>query len=369
MRSAAACLRVLCVASGEAGGAEYALATYLGHRPGGVEVSALLLSPGPAENLLREARVPAVTASLESPFTISGVTSFERRLLSELKRLKPDVVHATGVRAAFACAMPCLALRVPLVWHKVDFAFDRRLARPLSRLCAGVIAISKATAAAVPAHRLAGIVPPPVRLAERFVVSNPRPAATLGSVGRLVAHKGHHHVIEAASHLLPRFPDLRVLIAGAQVPYEPTYDRRLRDFAERVGLAGRVELLGHVDRIETVLERLTVLVNATYDDEREGSGHEGLGAAIIEASWAGLPVVATNGGGTREAVVDGATGILVPPGQPRALAEALERYLGDPDAAQAAGLAGRAFARERFRPGELSARLFRHLCAIARVRR
>ena len=369
MSAPSAGLRVLCVASGEAGGAEYALATYLCHRPDRVEAEALLLAPGPAGTLLNDAGLAVAAASLESPITLRGAAGFERRLFSEVRRLRPDVVHATGIRAALVCAPVCKVMRVPLVWHKVDLAFDRRLAAPLSRLCAGVITVSQATAAAVPPRRLIGIVPPPVRLEESFVVSSPRPTATLGSIGRLVSHKGHHHIIEAAARLRPRFPEIRVLIAGAPVPYEANEQQRLHELAVSSGLGDRVELLGHVDRIETVLERLTVLVCATYREEREGSAHEGLPAAVIEASWAGLPVVATNGGGAPEAVRDGVTGTLVPSGRPAALAVAVGRYLADPEAASAAGRAGGAFAREHFRPEELSARLFGHLEAVLAPRR
>jgi phosphatidylinositol alpha-1,6-mannosyltransferase len=125
-------------------------------------------------------------------------------------------------------------------------------------------------------------------------------------------------------------------------------------------MADRVEFLGHVDRIEAVLDRLSLLVSATHRDEK-GFGEEGLGAAIVEASWAGLPVVATSGGGAPEAVQDGVTGTLVPPAEPARLADAIGRYLGDPAAAGAAGEAGARFARERFRPATLGPRLFEWL--------
>jgi glycosyltransferase involved in cell wall biosynthesis len=263
----------------------------------------------------------------------------------------------------------CRALRVPIVWHKVDLAFDRKLAGPLSRLCTGVIPVGEAVAAAVPPTRVIGFVPPPVRFDESFVVGDPRPAATLGSIGRLVSHKGHHHVIEAARRLLPRFPEIRVVIVGSPVPYEPGYQQELHELGARSGLGERIELVTYVDRIETVLERLTVLVSATYREDREGSGFEGLPTTVLEAGWAGLPVVATSGGGTAEAMRDGVTGTLVPPEDPDAIAAAVARYLEDPQAASAAGRAGSAFVREHFRSADLSARLFTHLAAVSERRR
>jgi glycosyltransferase involved in cell wall biosynthesis len=359
-------LRVLIVASGEAGGAEYALATHLQHRPEWIDARALLLTPGPAADLFAAVGLEVSTGSLGSPIRPRAMAAFARRLAGELRRARPAVVHATGVRAALACAPACRLLCMPLVWHKVDLAFDRRLTVPLSCLSSGVVAVSGATAAAVPPRRLLAIVPPPVRLDRAFAVSADRPPATIGSVGRLVAHKGHAHVMEAAVRLLPGHPRLRVLIAGAAVPYEAGEERRLRELAKRLGLQERVELLGHVDRIEDVLEQLTILVSATYDDGREGSGFEGLGMTLLEASWAGLPVVATRGGGSPEAVVDGVTGVLAPPSDPVALADAIERYLGDPEAARSAGGAGAAFAREHFAPAQVSPRLFETLARVAR---
>jgi glycosyltransferase involved in cell wall biosynthesis len=359
-------LRVLFVVSGEAGGAEYALATHLRNRPDWIEARVLLLAPGPAAELFATAGLEVAAGALGSPIRPRAMAAFARRVAAELRSARPAVVHATGIRAALACAPACRLLQVPLVWHKVDLAFDRRLAGPLAWLTSGVVAVSAAAAAAVPTRRLLGIVPAPVGLDSGFVVSAERPPATIGSIGRLVAHKGHGHVIEAAARLLPSHPHIRVLIAGAPVPYEANEKQRLHELAEQLGMRERVELLGHVDPIENVLERLTILVGATYDDGREGSGFEGLGSSLIEANWAGLPVVATRGGGTPEAVVDGVTGILVPPSDPAALADAIERYLGNPDAARGAGRAGAAFAREHFAPAEVSPRLFESLARIAR---
>jgi glycosyltransferase involved in cell wall biosynthesis len=359
-------LRVLFVASGEAGGAEYALATHLRHRPDWIEGRVLLLAPGPAAELFAAAGLDVAAGSLQSPMRPRGLAVFARRVAGELRRARPAVVHATGIRAALACAPACRLLRVPLVWQKVDLAFDRRLAVPLAWLSSGVVAVSTAAAAAVPPRRLTAVVPSPVRLDSAFTVSADRPPATIGSIGRLVAHKGHGHVIQAAARLLPGHPHMRVLIAGAPVAYEADEERRLRDLAERLGMGERVELLGHVEPIESVLERLTVLVGATYDEGREGSGFEGLGNSLIQASWAGLPVVATRGGGTPEAVVDDVTGILVPPSDPAALADAIERYLDDVEAARSAGRAGAAFAREHFAPAEVTPRLFECLARVAR---
>ena len=79
---------------------------------------------------------------------------------------------------------------------------------------------------------------------------------------------------------------------------------------------------------------------------------------LAEASWAGLPVVATAGGGTGEAIIDGVSGTLVEAGDRAALAAAIGAYLGDRVHARAVGDAGARLARERFRPGPVAERVF-----------
>ena len=350
-------MRLLAVCpSGELGGAELALATYLEHLPSTIDARALVLSPGPAVGLLAErlgGRV-AVAGLMGRPSARRG-GAFGRALLSDLRRDRPDVVLATGVKSAALCVPSCRAAGVPLVWHKLDFSHDETLAAPLSLLCSGVVPISEAVGTAVAARRRLEIVPPPVRLDPGFRVAGARPPATLASIGRLVPYKGHADVIEAAALLRARFPDVRVLIAGGADRSAPGHDAELRAVADRSGLADRVELLGFCERVEPVLERATVVVGATYREGRFGG--EGFGAALAEASWAGLPVVATSGGGAGEAVVDGVTGRLVAPRDAAALAKAIEGYLADPGAARQAGERGAALSRERLAPAALTGRL------------
>jgi glycosyltransferase involved in cell wall biosynthesis len=354
-------LRVLSVSStAELWGAELALATYLRHRPEGFEPRVLCLSSGPLVDLLRDDGLPATAASLNGRPSLSEAGAFTRRLYADLRRWRPAMVYATGNKAAILCLPAARAANVPLVWHRVDLALQRSTVWAIASATSGVIAVSRASAAAVPMRRFLGVVPPPVRLSESFSLPVPRPSATIGSVGQLHPVKGHHDVIAAAALLNDEFPELRVLIAGGPHPAYPSYPKQLREIALRVGLEDKVELTGHVGRIEDVYERLTVLVSGTYRDV-SGVGPEALGAAIAEASWAGLPVVATRGGGTSEVVEHGVTGRLVPPRRPEAMANAIAQYLRDPAAARTAGEAGTELARNRFRPGPLANTLFSSL--------
>jgi glycosyltransferase involved in cell wall biosynthesis len=178
-----------------------------------------------------------------------------------------------------------------------------------------------------------------------------------------VPYKGHHHIVRAAALLIDEFPGLRVVLAGSEAPEYPDYLPSLRALIAQLGLEGRVELPGFVDDVGAVLERLTVFVNATYRDE-EGFGLEGLSGAMLEAIWAGVPVVATRGGGTEEGLDEGRAGTLVEAAEPAILAQAIGAYLRDPELAARVGEAGKHFARSRFAPDVAARRLFEVIASV-----
>jgi hypothetical protein len=289
-----------------------------------------------------------------------ALVRFTRALSRLLAAERPDVVWATGQKAAVLCAAACRARGVPLVWHKVDFSREGVIAKPLGAAVNGVVSVSEAAAAGLgPLHRLRvlGVVGPPIRLGEE-VAAHPDPARpVVGTLGRLVPYKGQHHIVRAASLLAGEFPGLRVVLAGEPDPNFPGYRDSLHALVAELGLAEVVQLPGHVGDVPGLLAEMTVYVNATYRDE-SGFGFEGLSGAMLEAAWAGVPVVAARGGGTAEGVVDGETGTLVDGPEPELLAPALAAYLRDPSLVQRTGAAARAFARERFAPGPAAERLF-----------
>jgi glycosyltransferase involved in cell wall biosynthesis len=263
-------------------------------------------------------------------------------------------------------ALPTRLAGVPLVWHKVDFSWDRLLARPLAAASTGVITTSRALAE--PLGRLQGrhlgVVWPPIRLPKHTRTPGPRDA--IGTVGRLVPYKGHHLIVRAAALLRPEFPDVSVVLAGGPVAEYPGYRDELIQLADELDLRDRVELTGHVEDVAPVLDRLAVFVNATYRDD-EGFGLEGLSGAVLEACWAGLPVVATQGGGTAEQIVSGETGTLVAEPTPDALAAAIAPYLRDAELAARTGEAGRRFVlAAKVEPPDAAARLFELLGQAAR---
>lgn len=141
--------------------------------------------------------------------------------------------------------------------------------------------------------------------------------------------------VEAALELVERFPRAEFLLAG-QGPLA-------EELARQVAAAGRgerIRLLGSVDDVPGLLAETNVAVLS--------SASEGLSNAVIEYMAAGCAIVATNVGGTAELLDEGRTGLLVPAGDPSALAARIGELLADPARAARLGQAARADARARF---------------------
>lgn len=169
------------------------------------------------------------------------------------------------------------------------------------------------------------------------------------SVGRLVARKGFDHLIRALG-LLPR--DVELLLVG-----DGPLESELRTLARVEGVEGRVRFLGFRTReaIHSLLRRSDCYVLSSL--------HEGLGIVVQEAMDAGLPIVATDNGGQVDLVRSPRNGLLVPPGDPQALADAIRALLDDPALAESMRRNNLADIRELYMEGhsELYLDLFREL--------
>lgn len=173
---------------------------------------------------------------------------------------------------------------------------------------------------------------------DRFGSAKPalrQEASLVGHVARLAEQKGQRYLLEAAALVVARRPDTRFVLVG---------DGELRDELEAqarsLGLGDHVQFTGARADVPELL--------ASFDVFAFPSLFEGFCVAVIEAQAAGVPVVATPVGGIRETVVHGETGLLVPPRDPAALAEAIVRLLDSPDEARRLAGEARRQVRERF---------------------
>jgi lipopolysaccharide/colanic/teichoic acid biosynthesis glycosyltransferase len=162
----------------------------------------------------------------------------------------------------------------------------------------------------------------------------PEGAPVVGIVGRVVREKGYFEFAEMAKLVSRGFGDVYFLVVGDALPSDRDgVAAELRKRVNAAGLRDRFRFTGFTDRVADFLQAMDIFVLPSY--------REGFPRSVLEAMSTGLPVVATNIRGCREAVVHGETGLLVPPRDGRALAEAVSRLLGNPDLARRMGSAGR----------------------------
>lgn len=192
------------------------------------------------------------------------------------------------------------------------------------------------------------------------------PAAPIGdagplriiSVGRLIEFKGFHHLAAACARLADRGIDFHWTLVG-----EGPWRERLEGQVAGLGLAERVTFAG-IQSQESIKQRLTgsdVFCLPCIVDSKGAS--DILPTVITEAMACSLPVISTSLVGVPEMVISGETGLLVPPGDETALADALERLAHDRDLARRLGKAGRARAERVFELRETSRQLADHFDA------
>ena len=187
------------------------------------------------------------------------------------------------------------------------------------------------------------------RLALRKRLGIEATAPVVGIVGRMVREKGYREFLAMASGIAARRPEVRFLVVGDSLPSDrDQFGLVFRRLVEQAGLSRKVVFTGFTDGVAGFLSLMDVFVLPSY--------REGFPRSVIEAMACGLPVVATNIRGCREAVVDGETGAIVPPRDARALERAVERLLSDPQRAAAMGRAGRARAESFYDYRDVRAR-------------
>lgn len=256
-----------------------------------------------------------------------------------------DVVHV-NVSTAIAAGVGGRLARRPIVWHvRESYSEHRRMWRLLARvlirpLASAVVVTSEDIAADAVA---AGLHPIVVYDGLTFPVDVPGPCAgnRVLAVGRINDWKGHEVLVEAIGLVRAGGIDATLAIAGDVYPGGELHRLRLERMIDDKGLREHVQLLGFVDDVAALHRSAAVFVQPSRRPEP-------FGLALVEAMAAGLPCIATSAGGPREIVHDGTTGLLVPPGDARALASAISQLLEDPTAARTLGMAAAVDVRARF---------------------
>ncbi len=157
----------------------------------------------------------------------------------------------------------------------------------------------------------------------------------IGSIGSLTIQKGYSNLVQAVKLLSDRDVPAKLTFIG-----DGPLREELEQQATESGIIDRVVFAGTTSDVMQVLPSFDVVAGSSL--------REGLPLSVLEAMAAGLPVVTTDVGGNKEAIINGSTGILVPAGDPSALAEALETLWKDTEKRVAMGKAGRSRVEEHF---------------------
>lgn len=346
-RGAASPLPVLfLVTTFDRGGAEKILARWAAGLPRAkyaVQAAALQGRSRAVLTSLSQAGLPAHDLGMAGRSDPRGVLRLFRLLRhGRVRILVTFLFHATLLGRVVG-ALAGVPVRVSSERTMGGESWSRRLLnRSTVPLATHVVAVSDRVAAyavehfRIPPDRLS-MIPNGVDLDRFRPVFGTHEAGppVIGCTSRLHAENDHETLLRAFARVRGGFPAARLLLIGRGPEEE-----RLKALAATLGVAKHVVFAGEQRDVLPWLTQMAVYVQASLT--------AGISNSILEAMAVGLPVVATDVGGTPEVVVDGETGVLVPSRDPAALAEALAAFLANPAMAEAFGRAGRARVEAHF---------------------
>ncbi|MGE3372361.1 MAG: glycosyltransferase family 4 protein [Vicinamibacteria bacterium] len=302
-----------------------------------------------------------------------------------MRRMRPQIVHTHTAKAGMLGRLAAVLARVPIVVHTYHghvlsgyfggfkTGLFRTIESALAHVTDGLVAVSDSVrddlvALGVALASKMHVVPLGLELRHlsgelsrgglRAEAGFEASAPLVGIVGRLVPIKDIPTFLAAARMLADRLPSARFVVVGDGEERD-----RLEGIAAELGLSGALRFLGWRRDLPSVLGDLDLVVNCSLN--------EGTPVALIEALAAARPVIATRVGGTPDLLEDGRYGLLVPPLDPGALAEAMFSVLQAPEAALARSREGQRAVLEKYSVerllGDMDA-LYRELLAAKGLR-
>jgi len=324
------------------GGIQLLLEQVVRHAPG-LEVRVLTLGEVGAEAFDREIGLDVrrvASAGMDRRLAALGLNLASLR---EALAFRPDAILSGHVVASLGAIALRRALRVPFVQyvHADEFRVRARLSAAAVRAADATIAVSSytremAVGAGAPPRRVR-VIHPGVELPAQAPALGARQPLLLTVATLLFRYKGHDVIVRALPLIRARLPRARWVVVG-DGPFRPALQSAIRAY----GLEGAVDLLGRVADAErdAWLDRAAVFCMPSRVPAG-GVGGEGFGIAYLEAAAHGMPSIAGDVAGARDAVTDGETGLLVDPADHLALATAATGLLADADRAAAMGAAAR----------------------------
>jgi glycosyltransferase involved in cell wall biosynthesis len=277
-------------------------------------------------------------------------------LVRLFKEEKPDLIHlCNGFTANLDAIVAALLVRVPCVCHVKGFEKYSWLSRLFAPTVEFGICMTEAIREHCERHTIVpkrmtviydgldveGFRPTRDYSAVRKELGIPLDVPLVGIVGNIQRWKGQAIVLAAVRDVRSIMSEIRCLIVGGVHQAGAEYAQDLHRYVEEHGLKNNVIFTGFRDDIPDLLAIMDVVIHASVSPEP-------FGRVIMEAMSLGKPVIATDIGGVPEFVQHGVTGRLVPPCDPKALAEAMAELLRDPLERNRLGNNGRLEVRQRF---------------------
>ncbi|MBM3264252.1 MAG: glycosyltransferase [candidate division Zixibacteria bacterium] len=328
-------------------------------RQAGVQVHILPIHPGLID-LRKEDLVGHPFLFMANPFRLAGCVF---RLARWINREEIRLIHLNSMKAGFYGGMAGRLAGLPTVWDFKDIvsedffpALNRRLIIAIGNTYADVVvANSHAIGRAFVeqgGHREKltvihngidlDIFHPGLETAtlrQSIGIADDAPVVSIFS--RLDRWKGHTYFLQAAAQVHRMLPKVRFLVVGATTFDDTEYTEEVMALTRDLGLTECVRYLGFREDTAPLMAASDVIVHASTLPEP-------LGLTPLEAQAVGRPVVAVGAGGVLETVEDGKTGLLIPPRNAEAMAQALLTLLGSPELRRKMGISGRARAETLF---------------------
>jgi glycosyltransferase involved in cell wall biosynthesis len=313
-----------------------------------VTLGVIVNKRNPHRELLQKATQAGIEA-VEIPCRRRADLWTVRRVRELVKSTRAHIVHSHGYKSNLYALAAKGGSRLPLVstchnWTnqtaalRVYGALDRFALRGFERVfCVSGAVRFKLLSSGISAIKV-HLVENGVPLSDYCEVGPALPEIAseqgprIGMVGRLVEQKGFHLVLEAAPHILQRFPMARFIVVG-----EGPYREELTSLARRLRIESSVLFLGQRDDMPSVYRSMDVFVLPSFN--------EGMPMTLLEAMAAGIPAIATRVGAVPSVIDHQKTGLLVEPGKIEPLQCALEQLLEAPQLQLSLGSNGQAWVR------------------------
>jgi glycosyltransferase involved in cell wall biosynthesis len=304
-----------------------------------VRVIALQRRSGALVELLQPMGAECIDVGVAHQFDVFALPRLARYIRGT------DVLHTATFQGTILGRLLGRLLKVPVILgSEVIMDFESRFRLTLNRWTAGIPDFLLCNADAVRRYVIATLGVPESKAITVYQGVNVdaypakqtwRDSPVIGTVGRLHYQKGYRYLIEAAAIVHRTFPDVRWVWIG-----EGPARGEIESLIHAQGLHAVIELAGYCGDMLANLARFDYYVHPAIA--------EGMPYAVVEAMAGGLPVVATDVGGTSELIERGVSGLVVPPADAAALAESVLQLLTNTESARVMGAAARERIRQAF---------------------